>query len=318
MTLKTRQTMICPPNGLKSEDGRTSGRMKKLAGWLGAAVLWLGASAAFPGALALAQDVSQQDQAGTLATAPSEENSATDDSTIDPAIAEILKTENAADLLRRVDELYRSDASQGRMRMQIVTPNWERTMEMQIWTQGMEKTFIRILAPKKDRGVATLKVGDEMWNYLPKIGREIKVSPSMMMSSWMGSDFTNDDLVKEASLADDYIVEREDGEGTIRMTLTPKEQTVTVWAKIDVVVDMRTLLPVEQTYWNDRGEKVRVLRFLETRDFGGRTLPSKLEMVPLTESKAGNRTIIYYDELNLDVEIDDAIFTKRNLKAPFD
>lgn len=224
-------------------------------------------------------------------------------------------TKSAEDLLRQVDALYRASTSEARIRMQIVTPNWERTLEMQVWSQGMENTFIRILAPKKDRGVATLKLEKEMWNYFPKIDKVIKVPPSMMMSSWMGSDFTNDDLVKEASLADDYVVTREDGDGTIALTLTPREQTVTVWAKIEVVVDATTLLPLEQSYYNERGEKVRVMQFLETKDFGGRELPSKLEMVPL--NKEGYKTVIYYDDLQLDVTLDEDIFTWRNLKSRF-
>lgn len=223
--------------------------------------------------------------------------------------------DSAEDLLRQVDALYRASTSEARIRMQIVTPNWERTLEMQVWSQGMENTFIRILAPKKDRGVATLKLEAEMWNYFPKIDKVIKVPPSMMMSSWMGSDFTNDDLVKEASLADDYVVTREDEDGAIALTLTPREQTVTVWAKIEVVVDAATLLPLEQSYYNERGEKVRVMQFLETKDFGGRKLPSKLEMVPL--NKEGYKTVIYYDDLQLDVTLDEDIFTWRNLKSRF-
>ena len=161
-----------------------------------------------------------------------------------PAELDIIEpaAKSAEDLLRQVDALYRASTSEARIRMQIVTPNWERTLEMQVWSQGMENTFIRILAPKKDRGVATLKLEAEMWNYFPKIDKVIKVPPSMMMSSWMGSDCTNDDLVKEASLADDYVVTREDADGTIALTLTPREQTVTVWAKIEVVVGAETLL----------------------------------------------------------------------------
>ena len=88
--------------------------------------------------------------------------------------------------------------------MQVVTPNWERTLRMQMWTEGMDRTFIAILSPKKDAGIATLRKGTEMWNYFPKINKVMKVPPSMMMASWMGSDFTNDDLVKETSLLRDY------------------------------------------------------------------------------------------------------------------
>jgi len=107
-------------------------------------------------------------------------------------------------IVKRMDELYRSDTSQTNMEMQIVTPHWERTLSLRVWTEGMDKTFIRIDAPKKEKGVTTLRIGNEMWNYLPKTNKVIKVPPSMMMGSWMGSDFTNDDLVKESSMLNDY------------------------------------------------------------------------------------------------------------------
>ena len=158
-----------------------------------------------------------------------------------PSIAEQEQLPDPKGLLRQVDELYRANTSIADIRMQIVNPNWERTLEMKVWSEGMEKTFIRILSPKKDRGVATLKLEDEMWNFFPKIDRSIKVPPSMMMSSWMGSDLTNDDLVKEASLADDYDVILESNDNHYVMTLVPHEETVTVWAKIVVTVDRETL-----------------------------------------------------------------------------
>lgn len=232
-----------------------------------------------------------------------------------PSNADDIDFSDPADLLRKVDELYRGDSSIATMRMEIVTPNWQRTLEMQAWSEGMEKTFIRILAPKKDRGVATLKLDEEMWNFFPKIDKVIKVPPSMMMSSWMGSDFTNDDLVKEASLADDYFVELETSEAEYQMTLVPREDTVTVWAKIIVVVDRESLLPVRQEYFNERGEKVRTMQFLQIKTYGDRQLPSQLEMVP--HNKEGHKTVIHYEALELDTEIDDIVFTWRNLKKRF-
>ena len=100
-------------------------------------------------------------------------------------------------ILDRMDKLYRSSQSSASMTMKIKTPHWEREMKLKSWTKGLEKTFIVIDYPRKDKGVATLKKGNEMWNYFPKINKVIKVPPSMMMGSWMGSDFTNDDLVNE-------------------------------------------------------------------------------------------------------------------------
>lgn len=226
-----------------------------------------------------------------------------------------LADEDAEALLRKVDELYRGESSEVSISMEIVTPDWERTLEMQAWSIGMEKTFIRILAPKKDRGVATLKLDDEMWMYYPKINKAIKVPPSMMMSSWMGSDFTNDDLVKESSLADDYNIDREDTDTTHILTLVPKEDTVTVWAKIVVVINREDLMPIEQWYYNERGEQVRQMKFLENKDFNGRVLPARLEMIPL--NKEGHKTVIVYNDVKIDVEIDEDIFTWRHLKERF-
>ncbi|TNE38848.1 MAG: outer membrane lipoprotein-sorting protein [Alphaproteobacteria bacterium] len=245
------------------------------------------------------------------------------EATSDTAVSEITQTcdvsalegLSAEDLLRKVDELYRSDTSEADIRMQIITPDWERTMSMMVWSEGMEKTFIRILSPKKDRGIATLKLEDEMWNYFPKINKTIKVPPSMMMSSWMGSDFTNDDLVKEATLADDYTSTRQDTGCTSLLTLVPMEETVTVWAKIEVLVDLGKLLPLEERFYNERGEKVRTMTFSELKEFSGNMLPSRLEMVP--HNKEGHKTVIYYDDLRLNVELDEDTFTWAKLKERF-
>jgi outer membrane lipoprotein-sorting protein len=145
------------------------------------------------------------------------------------AFAEI----SVEDLLDRVDELYRSESSHAVLEMQIVTENWERTTKMEVWTRGMNDTRIKILSPRKDKGIKTLKLGNQMWNYFPKINKVLKVPPSMMMNSWMGSDFSNDDLVKENTLADNFISKLEahpaDPEKLYFIVLSPKEDTVTVW-----------------------------------------------------------------------------------------
>jgi len=159
----------------------------------------------------------------------------------------VVADDEAAALLVKMDELFRSKSSASTMKMQIITPNWHRTLEMQSWTLGMEDTFIRVLSPRKDRGVATLKIDKEMWNYFPKINKVIKVPPSMMMGSWMGSDFTNDDLVREVSLVKEYDVSKKVEGENYRLTLIPKENTVTVWGKVEFIVNQKTLLPIAQS-----------------------------------------------------------------------
>ena len=181
----------------------------------------------------------------------------------------------------------------------------------------MENTFIRILAPKKDRGVATLKLEAEMWNYFPKIDKVIKVPPSMMMSSWMGSDFTNDDLVKEFSLIDDYTYELAEvenpEEGQIYINCIPRPDLPIVWGNIVVAAWEKDRIPVWQKYYDEKGKLMRVMYYKDVRNFDGRTIPAVLEMVP--QHKEGNKTIIRYKSIKFDIPLGGDIFSLRNLRA---
>jgi outer membrane lipoprotein-sorting protein len=226
-----------------------------------------------------------------------------------------LADENAATLLKKMDELFRSKSSISLMKMQIITPNWQRTLEMKSWTIGMDDTFIRVLSPRKDRGVATLKKDKEMWNFFPKINKVIKVPPSMMMGSWMGSDFTNDDLVREVSLVEEYQVSKSIEGENYRLTLVPKKETVTVWGKIEFIVNQQTLLPLEQSYYNEKGAKVRTMVFSNIKDFSGKKMPAVMTMMPL--NKKGHKTVIEYVEAEFDIDLGDNVFTLRNLQTRF-
>lgn len=224
--------------------------------------------------------------------------------------------QRAIDLIDEMEELYRQDASRATLAMTIETPQFKRTLAMEAISQGVENSFIRILSPKKDRGIATLKLDMEMWNYFPKINKVIKVPPSMMMGSWMGSDFTNDDLVKQTTLTEEYDLELEETAEQFRITLIPKEQTVTVWGRIDYTIDKEQMVPVSQLFYDDDSELVRRLDFKEPRDFSGYMLPSVLEMVPL--NKEGHKTIVRYEELEFNPpDVTDSDFTLHNLKSRF-
>lgn len=219
-------------------------------------------------------------------------------------------------IIDRVDRLYRSSTSRGQMEMEVSSAQWKRTLSLKIWTEGMEKTFIFITGPKKDEGIATLRIRTEMWNYFPKINKVMKVPPSMMMSSWMGSDFTNDDLVKESSLLHDYnsaLVHPDAGEpGFYYIELTPKSDTPTVWGKILITIRKDDYIPVKEIYFDEKGRQMRVMTFSDIRMFGDRNIPSVLEMVPL--GKEGRKTVIRYNDIRFDEPLDEGVFTLRNLQ----
>ena len=131
------------------------------------------------------------------------------------------------EIMNRVDRLLRGDSSRGVATMEVVTENWEREMTMELWSLGTDYSLVRLRAPRKEAGTATLMADDDIWNYLPKVDRTIKIPSSMMGGAWMGSHFTNDDLVKESQLIDDYEVELvfdgdRDGVTVWEFRLTPK------------------------------------------------------------------------------------------------
>jgi len=226
------------------------------------------------------------------------------------------KTPSVKDILDRYDKLYRSDTSYAEMEMIIKTPNWERTLKMRAWSETMEKTFITVLSPKKDKGISTLKKNKEMWNFFPKINKIMKIPPSMMMGSWMGSDFTNDDLVKESTMLEDYtgtlISPPEKDDAHYYIELTPKETTASVWGKIVITVRKSDYLPVYEEYYDEKGRKMRFRKFSEIKEMGGKIFPTVMEIIPL--NKKGHSTKLIYSDAKFNLKLHKDTFTLRNLQ----
>lgn len=223
---------------------------------------------------------------------------------------------DAKSLIDEMEALYRGESSKATLTMKVETPQYSRTMQMESSSVGQQDAFIRILSPKKDRGISTLKLDKEMWNFFPKINKVIRVPSSMMMGSWMGSDFTNDDLVKQTTLTQEYDLQLTETLTEYNITLLPREQTVTVWGRIDYIVNKEHLVPVNQNFYDDEGIMIRKMVFSELKDFGGRIMPSVMEMIPL--NKEGHRTVIIYDNLEFDPpDVDESTFTLRHLKSRF-
>ena len=218
-----------------------------------------------------------------------------------------------------LDRLYRSESSYSEMRMEVVTPHWERTLSMLAWSEGMDRTFILVTAPAREEGMATLRIDDEMWNYLPNTNTVMRVPPSMMMGSWMGSDFTNDDLVRETSFREDYsfsLVEydgEDAGEACHFLRLVPGEDVPVVWGSILCAVRSEDLLPVWMKYYDEHEELMREMTFSDYTELSGRIIPATMTLVPTDEE--GNSTTVRYDHVEFDLDIDPEVFTLRNLRA---
>ncbi len=225
--------------------------------------------------------------------------------------------ESARDIMERVDRLLRGDSSHGVATMEVVTEHWERRITMELWSLGTDYSLVRIQAPVKEAGTATLMADDDIWNYLPKVDRTIKVPVSMMAGSWMGSHFTNDDLVKESQIIEDYDIEiafdgERDGTTVWEFRLTPKAEAAVVWGHVEFQVRQSDTMPLWARYYDEDGGLARTMRYTEFENLGGRTVPFVMEMQP--EDKPGERTTVHYQELDFDIEIDRSFFSLQNLK----
>jgi outer membrane lipoprotein-sorting protein len=232
-------------------------------------------------------------------------------------VAPSFAQESARDIMERVDRLLRGDSSHGVATMEVVTEHWERRITMELWSLGTDYSLVRIQAPAKEAGTATLMADDDIWNYLPKVDRTIKVPVSMMAGSWMGSHFTNDDLVKESQIVDDYDIEiafdgERDGTAVWEFRLTPKADAAVVWGHVEFQVRQSDTMPLRARYFDEDGVLARTMRYTEFENLGGRTVPFVMEMQP--EDKPGERTTIRYQELEFDIEIDRSFFSLQNLK----
>jgi outer membrane lipoprotein-sorting protein len=217
-------------------------------------------------------------------------------------------------LLARLDTMYRSTSSIARLEVVVVSPRTTRSLRMKAWSRGEDESLVVIEAPPREEGTATLRVGDNLWNYLPRIARTIRVPPSMMLGSWMGTDFTNDDLVKASSLRKDYVA-RVDRRSTAPegwwLSLDVKPGVVGRWSRIEILVTDDTL-PVEEHHFDRKGRLARTMRFDEIKTLGGRRLPSHLTLTPTDVE--GQRTEMRYLEIQFDVTLPGDTFSLARLE----
>ena len=221
------------------------------------------------------------------------------------------------EIINRVDRLLRGDSSRGVATMEVVTENWEREMTMELWSLGTDYSLVRLRAPRKEAGTATLMADDDIWNYLPKVDRTIKIPSSMMGGAWMGSHFTNDDLVKDSQLIDDYEVELvfdgdRDGVTVWEFRLTPKSDAAVVWGHVEYQVQQDNYMPLWTRFYDEDGDLSRTMTYSDFAELGGRLVPAVMEMQPA--DKPGERTAITYQELEFDVDIEQSFFSLRNLQ----
>lgn len=230
----------------------------------------------------------------------------------------LLWAQDATEIVRKANEKFNGEiSSTGIMSMTIVRPTWERTITFKNWTKGTEDALTLITAPARDKGQTFLKRGTEMWTWTPSISRLTKLPPSMMSQGWMGSDYTNDDILKESSVVHDYtheIIGEEEIEDRIcyKIRLVAKEEAAVIWGQQIRWIDKKDFLFLKSELYDEDGYLIRTEIGSDIKVMDGRLIPTRLELIPAEEE--GFKTIVVFETLEFNKQIDDGFFSQQNMK----
>lgn len=223
----------------------------------------------------------------------------------------------ALELIRKLEKNSRGETFSGDLQMTVAHGSTERKMSIRFWSRGKELALVRILEPARDKGTGNLRVKTDLWQYLPRVEKTIKVPSSLLFQSWMGSDFSNDDLVKSSNLEKDYdhkyiAEEKIDGIEAAKIEGTPKKDSKIVWGKVLFWVTPKTGALVQQEFYTEAGKLVKRLRGYDQKTFGKYTIPTRLTMTDLTKEKSS--TELKYAKVEFDKPLADSVFTLKQLE----
>lgn len=233
------------------------------------------------------------------------------------AFSVIVTAQVAKDIVRKSELNVKGAQSTSSLEIRTVRPTWERNMSAKTWSKGMDQNIILITSPARDKGTVFLKRDKEIWNYVPTIERSVKLPPSMMMQSWMGTDFSNDDLVNESSNLNDYshkIIDEVEVEGLLCWVVefTPLPEAPVVWGKIINYISKGSFLQMKGEFYDEDGYLINTMQGFDIKELNGRTLPTRIRMTPAEEP--GHYTEMVYKELNFDATLTDSFFSIQNMK----
>ena len=225
--------------------------------------------------------------------------------------------QNATEIVSNAYEKVKGESSYTEMTMKIIRPSWDRSISMKSWSKGMKYSMVYITEPAQERGQVFMKRDNEMWNWQPKINRIVKLPPSMMMQSWMGSDFTNDDLINEASIVNDYNhkilgSEEVNGKDCYKIEFIPKENAPVVWGKLISWISKTGYHMLKTEYYDEEDYLSKTELGSEIKMMDGEKITTKFTTIPA--DKEGNKTVLIMEDVNFDYDVEKEFFSKMNMK----
>ena len=226
-------------------------------------------------------------------------------------------SQDPAEIISEMEEVMRGNSSYAEMTMTIERPRYTREVSMRSWLLGTDYSMIIITAPARDEGTAYLMREDNIWQFDPRIDRVTRLPSSMMSESWMGSDFTNDDLVRDSDPAGDFEheilrTEEYNGRQCYVIELIPKPDVPVVWGKIKMWISTEDKLQLRSEFYDQSNELVNTMKLDQIKHFDGREIPSRFTMIPADEEN--ERTILIYEKMEFDIDIKKDFFTRDNMQ----
>lgn len=231
--------------------------------------------------------------------------------------AQFVYAETASDVITKVESITRGNTAYARLEIEIKRSRLNKTIAVDSWDdRKKDRSFVRVLKPKKDYGTTFLKDGNNLWQYIPEIGKEIKIEGSMMGDSWMGSDFSNDDLVKSSSYEEDYNHRflTNDSKSNYKIELKPKPGAPVIWARIVAEIQRNDYMPVRYDFYDHKGRLKKSMKFSDYKQMGGRKIPTRLEMATIVNGTARSTTTLIYKSAAFDRPISASVFSKANMR----
>lgn len=231
--------------------------------------------------------------------------------------AQLTYSQDAKEIIRKSDELLKSKSSYAELTMTVIKTDWTRTIGMKSWALEPDYAILYITEPARDKGTVTLKRKKEVWNWIPAAQKVIKIPPSMMLQSWMGSDFTNDDLVKESSVINDYthkVLGEENfaGYDCYKIESIPKPDAGVVWGKLLSWISKDQYYQLKVEFYDEDDFLVKTYLGSDINEMGGRKIPTYWEMIPV--DRPGEKTVFTYHNVKFNINVDESFFSERNMK----
>ena len=139
----------------------------------------------------------------------------------------------------------------------------------------------------------------------------------MMLQSWMGSDFNNDDLVRQSSIVEDYeheiiTEEKYDEYDCYKIQLIPKPEAGVVWGKILTWITKKGYIQLRSDYYDEDDFLIKSMIGSNIQKMGGRTFPLHWEMIPL--DKPGQKTMMDYKDIKFNIKTNQSFYSQKNMK----